>query len=263
MGSNPMSGSSAAGTTSALSMGIRSGEYDQLPRHRDEPDTPMLGTMGRPQRAGAALSSVLTGGSNGSGSRGSSSGRSCCRPKFVATLVLVALVTVVLLPSGNRTAAHSALTKAGVPLPDTMPDRLHDFLDSWSFADDGSNDLAYVPPPPDPALLGDEKSEAERNCPHEFHPNGHLIVEPVATFPKPPKPHPILTLIQRAEHDWAHKVARQSTTLEAAVSEYRRRYKRNPPKGFDQWFNYAVQNRVVLTDEYDQIFKDLQPFWAL
>lgn len=176
--------------------------------------------------------------------------------------MLVALVTLLLLPSSNRSAAHSALTKAGVPLPDGLPDRLHDFLDYWDLGDDGSNDLEYVPPPPDPAVE-DYTPEEELTTPHTFHSNGHLIVEPVASFDAPPAPHPILTLIKRAERQWNRKVAKQSRTLKDAVLEYRRRYNRNPPRGFDKWWAYAKANRVILTDEYDQIHRDLQPFWAL
>jgi len=47
--------------------------------------------------------------------------------------------------------------------------------------------------------------------------------------------HPILDLIDRAEHDWNAKFARASRTLPEAVHEYRRRYGRAPPPGFDRW----------------------------
>lgn len=51
-------------------------------------------------------------------------------------------------------------------------------------------------------------------------------------------PHPITTLIKRAQMEWDAKVARQSKTLRAAVEEYRRRYNRAPPKGFEKWWAY-------------------------
>lgn len=47
--------------------------------------------------------------------------------------------------------------------------------------------------------------------------------------------HPIYELISRAEKEWEKKLKRASKTLTQAVNEYRRRYKRHPPKGFDLW----------------------------
>ena len=47
--------------------------------------------------------------------------------------------------------------------------------------------------------------------------------------------HPIYELISRAEQEWGDKLKRASKTLGEAADEYRRRYKRRPPKGFDLW----------------------------
>lgn len=47
--------------------------------------------------------------------------------------------------------------------------------------------------------------------------------------------HPMLTLIERGKEQWEALNAKQSKTLDEAVQEYRRRYKKNPPKGFKQW----------------------------
>ena len=58
-------------------------------------------------------------------------------------------------------------------------------------------------------------------------------------------------------------LARQSTTLEEAVKEYERRYGRAPPRGFDEWFEFAKQNGVKIIDEYDGMVRDLEPFWSL
>jgi len=49
------------------------------------------------------------------------------------------------------------------------------------------------------------------------------------------QPHPIHLLIREARAKWEAKVARQSRTLEEAVSEYKRRYNKKPPRGFDKW----------------------------
>lgn len=218
--------------------GLRASEYD-LPSYADA-DSPLLDHK-LFHRPGGGLTC-------------------CLRPRTVGSLVVVAVITLLLLPSSNRKGVHSALTKAGVPLPDALPDRLHDFMDYWNVGvDDGSDDLEYIPPPP----LKDDSPIDDNSSPYTFHKNGHLLVAPLAEFASPPSPHPILALIKRAENQWSHKVARQSKTLKDAAAEYRRRYTRNPPKGFEQWWEYAQANRIVLTDEYDQIQRDLEPFWAL
>lgn len=69
--------------------------------------------------------------------------------------------------------------------------------------------------------------------------------------------------MDEAETAFRRKVDGQSKTLKAAVAEYKKRYKRNPPKGFDQWFAFAQKANFVMMDEFDAIFEDLEPFWAL
>ncbi|GAA5850375.1 hypothetical protein JCM8547_001851 [Rhodosporidiobolus lusitaniae] len=98
--------------------------------------------------------------------------------------------------------------------------------------------------------------EIEARSRHTFHPNGLLLVNPKGR-------HPINVLIERAEKQWREKVARQSRTLSEAVREYKQRYRRNPPKGFDDWWRFCEENNVQLRDEYDQIVHDLAPHWAL
>ena len=70
--------------------------------------------------------------------------------------------------------------------------------------------------------------EVEQRSQHTFHPNGLLLVNDNGR-------HPIQVLIERAEERWRKKCARQSRTLVDAVREYKQRYRRNPPKGFDDW----------------------------
>ena len=48
-------------------------------------------------------------------------------------------------------------------------------------------------------------------------------------------PHPIYELTARAEVAWEQKLKAASKTLPEAVNEYRRRYGRSPPLGFDLW----------------------------
>lgn len=49
------------------------------------------------------------------------------------------------------------------------------------------------------------------------------------------KPHPIPALMAKARRDWEELKGRQSKNFAEAVAEYKRRYGRNPPKGFDRW----------------------------
>lgn len=85
----------------------------------------------------------------------------------------------------------------------------------------------------------------------------------MSTTAPPLTEHPIPQLMAAAEDAYRAKLARQSTSLGEAVAEYRRRYGRDPPKGFDRWYWYAVKHKFVLKDEFDAIDEDLRPFWAL
>lgn len=74
-----------------------------------------------------------------------------------------------------------------------------------------------------------------------------LPVEPPSLF-RPGQPrfvHPIDRLLEDAQQQWAAKLARQSKTLKQAVTEYKRRYGRPPPKDFDRWFAFATDARCV------------------
>ena len=66
-----------------------------------------------------------------------------------------------------------------------------------------------------------------------------------------------------AEAEWEDLLNRQSTTLEGAVKEYKRRYKRNPPAGFDKWWEFVEKHDVQLPDEYDTVMRDMEMFYAL
>lgn len=75
--------------------------------------------------------------------------------------------------------------------------------------------------------------------------------------------HPIQILHTTATNDFESLRSRQSQTLSEAVAEYRRRYQLPPPPYFDQWFAFAKKRKVQLIDEYDTIYRSIQPFWAL
>ncbi|KZO93944.1 glycosyltransferase family 90 protein, partial [Calocera viscosa TUFC12733] len=90
---------------------------------------------------------------------------------------------------------------------------------------------------------------------HTYLPNGLLLVNPKGR-------HPIYDLIEKAEVSWKAKLDRQSKTLNQAVAEYRTRWNRYPPKGFDKWWEYVKKHNVPLPDEYDQIMRDFLPYYA-
>ncbi|BGP24815.1 glycosyltransferase family 90 protein [Rhodotorula toruloides] len=96
-------------------------------------------------------------------------------------------------------------------------------------------------------------------------PSANLTRRAISTSADSPldRLHPIAHLIERAEAEWDDMLRRQSQTLEQAVAEYKRRYRMNPPVGFDSWWRYAMQKHIVLVDEYDQIYDDILPFLAL
>jgi hypothetical protein len=66
-----------------------------------------------------------------------------------------------------------------------------------------------------------------------------------------------------AEDNFRDLLSRQSRTLSAAVREYKRRYHRDPPKGFDDWWRFAKKNNVKMVDEYDGLIEDFAPFWTI
>lgn len=77
------------------------------------------------------------------------------------------------------------------------------------------------------------------------------------------KEHPIPKLMAEAEANFRNLLSRQSKTLEEAVHEYKKRYNRDPPQGFDHWWQFVRDNDVLMVDEYDAITEDLAPFWDL
>ncbi|KAF7328025.1 SPX domain-containing protein [Mycena kentingensis (nom. inval.)] len=116
----------------------------------------------------------------------------------------------------------------------------------------GSTDAIPVPPPPPPPPPSPRPALGE----HTFRPNGLLEVNPEAE-------HPIFALVAHAEAEWAAKLAGASKTLRQAVAEYKRRYGRLPPRGFDVWWGYVRATDGMLPDEYDQIDRDLAPFYGV
>lgn len=66
-----------------------------------------------------------------------------------------------------------------------------------------------------------------------------------------------------AKAAFTEHLAKQSKTLPEAIAEYKRRYGRDPPRGFDHWWEFAKENGFKLVDEFDAVVEDLAPFWKL
>lgn len=92
---------------------------------------------------------------------------------------------------------------------------------------------------------------------HPIDPNGLLSVSAESSS------HPIFQLISDAERQWERKLRSASSSYGEAVKEYRRRYGRGVPRGFDQWWNYVQKHDIQLPDDYDSIHHDIEPFWGL
>jgi hypothetical protein len=59
-------------------------------------------------------------------------------------------------------------------------------------------------------------------------------------------------------------LSRQTYDLKSAAAEYRRRRGRHPPPEFHTWFEFAQgRGAIIVEDFWDQIYHDLNPFWAL
>ena len=86
------------------------------------------------------------------------------------------------------------------------------------------------------------------------------IIEP-DPFPNKSGNH-IQERIATAQNAYIQLLERQSKSLGAARTEYQRRYQRNPPDKFDEWYNYAVKHNSLIIDDFDSIEESLRPFRA-
>ncbi|KAG8162140.1 hypothetical protein KVR01_007905 [Diaporthe batatas] len=76
--------------------------------------------------------------------------------------------------------------------------------------------------------------------------------------------HPIDRLIDLANKQFDDQLTDESRTLSEAAAAYRKRRGRHPPPGFDQWYAFAKEKNAVMVESFwDQIYHDLEPFWAL
>ena len=82
---------------------------------------------------------------------------------------------------------------------------------------------------------------------------------------KTAKIHPLRTRIYQArteQYRW-ERYAGLSQSLRVAVSEYKERHDRDPPPGFDKWYEYAKEKNSIVIDHFEQVSRDMEPFWSL
>ncbi|KAH7121458.1 hypothetical protein EDB81DRAFT_813991 [Dactylonectria macrodidyma] len=76
-------------------------------------------------------------------------------------------------------------------------------------------------------------------------------------------PHPVEALAQKAKKDFEQLSNGQSRTYLEAYNEYERRYKNEPPPGFEAWYTFAASNQSPIIDDFDLIYDAVSPFWKL
>lgn len=76
------------------------------------------------------------------------------------------------------------------------------------------------------------------------------------------KDHPVEVLMRRGQTDFNHLLQGQSQNFTAAQAEYKRRYKIEPPPGFDVWYTFAKASKSPIIDDFDLIFENISPFWS-
>lgn len=85
----------------------------------------------------------------------------------------------------------------------------------------------------------------------------------VAVVPAPTR-HPIDELIEKGERTFLDLLKKETDSLHDAAEEYRKRRGRHPPPGFDKWYNFAKEKKIVMVEDFfDQIYHDLGPYWAV
>ncbi|KAF4992899.1 hypothetical protein FGRMN_6842 [Fusarium graminum] len=72
--------------------------------------------------------------------------------------------------------------------------------------------------------------------------------------------HPVEKLAIQASNVFDGLLSSQSKDYQSAVTEYRKRYRIDPPPGFKAWFEFAKENKSPIIDEFDMINEALSPF---
>ncbi|CEI63699.1 hypothetical protein FVEN_g6820 [Fusarium venenatum] len=75
--------------------------------------------------------------------------------------------------------------------------------------------------------------------------------------------HPVEILAGRSMEKFESTMRNQSGTYEAAALEYKRRYRLDPPTGFEGWFQFAQHHKSPIIDDFDMITDSISPFLKL
>ncbi|KZF26037.1 glycosyltransferase family 90 protein [Xylona heveae TC161] len=77
--------------------------------------------------------------------------------------------------------------------------------------------------------------------------------------------HPVDLLMYTANRRYDHwrNQSRTSRTFPEAIDTYFNRYGRHPPPKFDHWYRFAAERSSLIYDDFDNIDRDLSPFWAV
>lgn len=78
------------------------------------------------------------------------------------------------------------------------------------------------------------------------------------------RPHPIQTLVEEANARFDALPKSSTYDVAKAAASYRDRRGRHPPPYFEAWLRWAKKNNAPVAESFfDQIYEDLDPFWAL
>lgn len=75
-------------------------------------------------------------------------------------------------------------------------------------------------------------------------------------------PHPIYSFLADGLRRYG-VMREQSWFYEHEVAKYRKRYGRDPPPKFVEWYLFARNRQCLIVDEFDRIYRDLQPMWGV
>lgn len=160
------------------------------------------------------------------------------RPRQTLIFVAAFLLTLSLFYYGNQQVEVVKLP----PIP-ALPSLPH--LPNWS-PPSFSSPFAGKPAPPKCPIGPADRAKS------------------INSLPTSSPSHPVDELIRRGNVEFEQLLAKQSHNVQNATLAYRSRRGRHPPPRFDQWVHWAQTHDVLLVEDlYDQIYDDLEPFWAL